>query len=130
MTKLYDIISVESLKKLSDLEKKELMFDIILNGKYIYFDKFKKIFDDEITKYITSDEMLIYLPTNADAEMIEYILKHYTFEQGQYFFYNYAINNENKEIKKLIYEYFVENHSDILIDNMSKYNDLIENDNK
>jgi hypothetical protein len=113
-----------------DLEKKELMFDIILNGKYIYFDKFKKIFDDDITKYITSDEMLIYLPTNADAAMIEYILKNYTFEQGQYFFYNYAINNENKEIKKLIYEYFVENHSDILIDNMSKYNDLIENDNK
>ena len=76
MTKLYDIISAESLKKLSDLEKKELMFDIILNGKYIYFDKFKKIFDDDITKYITSDEMLIYLPTNADAAMIEYILKH------------------------------------------------------
>ena len=75
MTKLYDIISVESLKKLSDLEKKEIMFDIILNGKYIYFDKFKKIFDDDITKYITSDEMLIYLPTNADAAMIEYILK-------------------------------------------------------
>ena len=38
--------------------------------------------------------------------------------------------NENKEIKQLIYEYFVENHSDILIDNMSKYSDLIENDNK
>ena len=43
MTVLYDILDVTDLEKLTNEEKLEFLTEIIITGKYSYFEKFKGI---------------------------------------------------------------------------------------
>ena len=49
MSILYELLSVEDLKGLSEENKVDLMSEIVLTGRYDYFQKFKSLFDKEIT---------------------------------------------------------------------------------
>ena len=59
-------------------------------------------------------------------ELFEYILNTYRFKNGQQFFYNYAVHSDSVRIKELVYDYFIENFSHVVFDNMDMYEALIE----
>lgn len=127
MSVLYDILTPTELEGLSEDKKKEFLSEIITFGKIKYFEKFRGIMKKDIFETLTSSEILTLLPMVIDAELFQLILDNYSFEQGQHFFYNYASYNENKNIKEMVYNYFVEHFSDVLFDKMAKYEALIEN---
>ena len=127
MTILYEALLPKDLKELSEHQKIEFISELITFGKIEFFNKFKDIMDTNIFEFISPTEMLKILPMTIDPELLVLILDYYDFKQGQHFFYNYAIFNKNKKIKILVYEYFVENYSDVLIDNMKKYETMLEN---
>lgn len=126
MTVLYDVLTIKKLENLTESQKRQFISEIIICGKYEYFDKFKGIFDKDITEVIDSDEILKLLPMIIDSELLEFVLDNYEFKQGQYFFYNYALHNDNSKIKEIVYNYFVDNFSHIMIDKMAKYEALLE----
>ena len=64
---------------------------------------------------------------NIDFELFEYILTNYKFTQGQHFFYNYAKYSEDMDIRELVYNYFIDNFSHVVVDNMAMYEELLGN---
>ncbi len=126
MTVLYDILTASDLKEITAEQKKEFLSEIILMGKYCYFEKFKGIVDGDVTRIISEERILQLLPTNIDDALFAYILSNYKFKNGQQFFYNFAIHSNSVRIKELVYDYFVENFSHVMIDNMDMYEALIE----
>ncbi len=126
MTVLYDILSVSDLEKLTNEEKLEFLTEIIITGKYSYFEKFKGIVGDGLSDVIPESRMLQILPVSIDDELFEYILNTYKFKNGQQFFYNYAVHSDSVRIKELVYDYFIENFSHLVFDNMDMYEALIE----
>lgn len=126
MSILYELVSVNSMKDLSPQHKKDLISEIIMSGNWPRFMKFKEILDGDINDIITSDEILGLIPMLIDIELFQYILDRYDFKQGQQFFYNYALYNNNDVIKEMVYNYFVDNYSHIMIDKMEMYETLIE----
>lgn len=127
MSYLYNIIDPKSLVSLSYEDKKIIIQELIMYGNYTLFDKFSIIFDKPIYDILTVDEILVVIPLNMDFLLFEYIIDNYTFENGHNFFYNYAILTDNFDIKTKVYEYFEDNHSDLILDNLKMYNKLIEN---
>ena len=127
MSILYELLSVEDLKELSEENKVELISEIILTGRYDYFQKFKSLFDKEVPLIISSNKILELIPMNIDVELFEYILNSYKFAQGQHFFYNYAKNSDDMRIREIVYNYFIDNYSHVVVDNMSMYEELLSN---
>lgn len=127
MSILYELLSVEDLKELSEENKVELISEIILTGRYDYFQKFKSLFDKEVPLIISSNKILELIPMNIDVELFEYILNSYNFAQGQHFFYNYAKNSDDMRIREIVYNYFIDNYSHVVVDNMSMYEELLSN---
>lgn len=126
MTMLYDIVSVDTIAQMTYEQKIDFMSEIILTGRYDYFHKFKDIFGSDIREHITSTHILEMLPMIIEPKFFEYIITNYEFEQGQHFFYNYAKHSESKVVRELVYNYFVDNYSYIMLDNMSKYEELLQ----
>lgn len=126
MTILYDILTPDDLSGFSPDKKIEFIHEIIVTGKYCYFEKFKNILPEEVSSLIPAETMLELLPINIDDKLFEYILNNYEFKNGQHFFYNFAMHSESMRIKELVYDYFVENFSHIIFDNIDMYEALIE----
>lgn len=126
MSVLYDLIPGDVLINLPIEKKIEFLSEIITEGNFEYFNKFKSILPDEITKYIDADKMLSLIPIDMDVDFFEYVIHAYEYKQGRHFFYNYALYSLNGEIKRIVYKYFVDNFSDVMFDNMDMYEALIE----
>ena len=127
MSVLYKILTTDDLIALTIEQKMDFISEIIMTGSFEYFEKFIGVLDDNIYEYISSAEVLELLPMKIDPQLLSFIIDNYEFEQGQHFFYNYAYHNDNLEIKRIVYDYFVENYSHIMLDNMGKYESLLEN---
>lgn len=124
MTILYDILDNKVLSGLSVENKKIFISEVILTGNFEYFKKFSVGLN--MTEVFNSDEILKLLPMNIDTDLLNYFLETFEFNQGMNFFYNYALFNDNNSIREVIYEYFVENYSDIIFEKMNMYSKLVE----
>ena len=125
MSILYDILVVDDLKNIDDQQKLEFFYEIINTGNYDYFNKFKTLLSGELQDLIPANKVLELLPMIIDVKLFEFFLNHYEFKQGQHFFFNYAKNNKSIEIKKLVYDYFVDIFSHVIFDNMEMYEELL-----
>jgi len=126
MTILYDVVDIKTLESIDIINKVKLISEIIIIGKIHYYNKFIVLLEKNISNYISATEMLKLLPMDIDVELLEMILNSYKFEQGMHFFFNYAINNDNTAVREIIYDYFIDNYSHVMIDNMGLYSQLLD----
>jgi len=95
-----------------------------MTGKFEYFTKF--IVDRKnMIEFFDTIEILRILPVCIDVELFKLILNSYSFPQGKEFFYNFGFGNQDSAIRESIYEYFEDNHGDIMIDSMQQYERLL-----
>ncbi len=121
----FELIDIEIVKSLSYENKKEFLSSVILTGKIAYYEKFFLSLGVDITDMFSSNEILMILPMNIDSELLELILNKFEFPNGQTFFYNYALYQHQLNNKIVIFNYFADNYSDVMIDNMQFYERLI-----
>lgn len=126
MSILYEIIKPEILINESYEFKKTFLSEIISSGSIQYYNKFKPIIDQPLNEIYTSQEILIILTLHIDVELFELILSSFKFDNVIAFFFNYANHNDNLAIRESVYNYIVENHSDLIIDNMDMYEKLLK----
>lgn len=126
MSILYDVLTVENLKFLSNEQRKEFISEIIITGNYEYFLKFKELLKKDITEIFTATQMLELIPISIDVELFDLVINSYTFPQGQHFFYNFALQSSDMRIREIVYNYFIDNYSHVMVDNMEMYENLIE----
>lgn len=125
MDYVYELLSEEHLKKLPEENKKIFFSDVILSGKLKNYQKFLSIFDDDITTFFTSDDIKKLLPMNIDYELLEILLTTFKFPNSEVFFYNYSVFQPNPENKQLIYDFYVDNYSDVMVDNLKFYENML-----
>lgn len=126
MTVLYDILRVSDLNHLTTEQRKDFIAELVVGGNHQRFEKYRPLFEGEIESIFSEDKILELLPCNIDDSFFEYILSRYDFKNRQHFFYNYAYHSDSMQIKEMVYNYFVENFSHIIFDNMDMYDALIE----
>lgn len=130
MVKFFDIVSADSFLAFTDNEKKDFIIEILITGKFYNYKKF--IIDNgfSIVDFLNNVEVLRFLPFCIDVELIKIVLTSYEFPNGLQFFFNYGLTIPNKDVKAVIYEYFENNFSHIMFDNMQLYEKLLILDKK
>ncbi len=125
----YELLDLDCVDKMTDEIKKQFYSDVVSTGKIMFYEKFIVGSGLKLNEIFSYDEILKLLPISLDSDFLEIILKSFEFPQGDKFFYNYGLYHVDMDVKIVIYNYFVDNYSYLMVDNCGQYDRLLTHKN-